>query len=122
MSGIAASLAWAGDRKGIAWCVTMPIDCPFLPGDLAERLHRAAHSAGAPSAYICTPAGEEPLAAIWSTACAAAAERFLERGGRAVRAFHRAVGSASLQGKLSWSINLNSMRDIAAVEAQPSDA
>jgi molybdopterin-guanine dinucleotide biosynthesis protein A len=121
MSGIAASLAWAAGLDGIAWCMTMPVDCPLLPGDLAVRLHQAAVAGGAPAAYVKTPAGEEPLAAIWSIACAVQAVRFLEAGGRSVRTFHREIGSAALPGDALWATNLNAMGDIAAAEARPSD-
>ena len=42
LAGILAGLEWIAEhRPGIKWVLTAPADCPFLPDDLVERLHRA---------------------------------------------------------------------------------
>src|SRR6185436_19174937 len=42
LAGILAGLDWvAANRPGIAWLVSVPGDCPFLPHDLVGRLHEA---------------------------------------------------------------------------------
>ncbi|MBL9009673.1 MAG: molybdenum cofactor guanylyltransferase [Alphaproteobacteria bacterium] len=120
MAGIQAALDWAARPGGAAWCVTIPVDCPFLPKDLTARLREAADTAGAPGAYLTTPSGDEPLAAVWSVACAARAQQFLTAGGRSVRAFHREIGSAALAGEAAWCTNLNSPGDLAAAETAAS--
>jgi molybdopterin-guanine dinucleotide biosynthesis protein A len=40
LAGVAAGLAWARDA-GAAVLLTVPVDTPFIPADLAERLHPA---------------------------------------------------------------------------------
>ncbi len=121
MAGIRAALAWAQRQDGIEWCVTAPVDCPLLPSHLAALLLGTAQEAGAPAAFLRTPAGEEPLAAIWSAALAGEAERFMKAGGRSARAFHRQIASAALDGDALWSANLNSPADIARQETASSE-
>lgn len=117
MAGIAAAVAWASSLAGVAWCVTAPVDCPLLPGDLAARLWDAAFRSAAKSAYLRTPSGDDPLIAIWSTTCAHESRRFLASGGRSVALFHGQLGSARLEGEARWSTNLNSPADIASFQA-----
>jgi hypothetical protein len=41
LAGVLAALDWvAAQRPGTRWVVSVPGDCPFLPHDLAARLHR----------------------------------------------------------------------------------
>lgn len=117
MAGIAAALAWASGLAGVAWCVTVPVDSPLLPNDLAARLRDAALSSAARSAHLRTPSGDEPLIAIWATTCATESRRYLTSGGRSVALFHRQLGSACLEGEVRWATNLNSLADITASEA-----
>jgi len=47
LAGILAGLDWAADHAPeVAWVVSVPSDCPFLPRDLLARLHRARIEAG----------------------------------------------------------------------------
>src|SRR3954468_24437650 len=42
LAGVLAGLDWvAANRPDIAWVVSVPGDCPFLPRDLVARLHAA---------------------------------------------------------------------------------
>ncbi len=69
LAGILAGLDWtASHAPEIAWVVSVPSDCPFLPRDLVERLHRARNEAGAPLA--CARSGERrhPVIALWPSA------------------------------------------------------
>ena len=48
LAGILAGFDWAADHAPqIAWVVSAPSDCPFLPRDLVARLHEARVAAGA---------------------------------------------------------------------------
>src|SRR5512135_199268 len=41
LAGILAGLDWlAAQDNDIAWMLSVPGDCPFLPDDLVERLHQ----------------------------------------------------------------------------------
>ncbi len=69
LAGILAGLDWAAaHRPGIAWLVSVPGDCPFLPSDLVERLHAARLSAG--TALACAKSGDwrHPVAGLWPVA------------------------------------------------------
>jgi molybdopterin-guanine dinucleotide biosynthesis protein A len=66
LAGILAGLDWAAaHRRDLADVVSVPGDCPFLPGDLVARLMAARQAAGAPLA--CARSGEwrHPVVGLW---------------------------------------------------------
>jgi molybdopterin-guanine dinucleotide biosynthesis protein A len=66
LAGILAGLDWAAAHApGIEWVVSVPGDCPFLPGDLVDRLHAVRAAAGTPLA--CARSGEwrHPVVGLW---------------------------------------------------------
>ena len=69
LAGILAGLDWAAAHApDIADVVSVPGDCPFLPGDLVARLSAARRAEGAPLA--CARSGEwlHPVAGLWPVA------------------------------------------------------
>jgi molybdenum cofactor guanylyltransferase len=69
LAGILAGLDWAAaHRPDIAWLVSVPGDCPFLPRDLVARLHAARATAGTPLA--CAKSGDwrHPVVGLWPVA------------------------------------------------------
>jgi molybdopterin-guanine dinucleotide biosynthesis protein A len=69
LAGILAGLDWVAQRHpSIAWVVSAPGDCPFLPRDLVQRLHAARRAAGTPLA--CAQSGDwrHPVAGLWRVA------------------------------------------------------
>ncbi len=69
LAGILAGLDWvASEAPEIAWVVSAPSDCPFLPPDLVARLHQARLTADAQLA--CASSGERrhPVVALWAVA------------------------------------------------------
>ena len=69
LAGILAGLDWAAaNRPDLAWVVSVPGDCPFLPRDLLPRLHDAREKAGTPLA--CARSGEwrHPVVGLWPVA------------------------------------------------------
>ena len=66
LAGILAGLDWAAANvPACKWLLSVPGDCPFLPNDLAVRLHRARNDAGAQLA--CARSGEwrHPVVGLW---------------------------------------------------------
>ncbi|MCC7346066.1 MAG: molybdenum cofactor guanylyltransferase MobA [Variibacter sp.] len=66
LAGILAGLDWAAENApGLAWMVSVPGDCPFLPPDLVARLHAVRADAAAPLA--CARSGEwrHPVVGLW---------------------------------------------------------
>jgi molybdopterin-guanine dinucleotide biosynthesis protein A len=69
LAGILSGLDWAAAHApDMGDMVSVPGDCPFLPGDLVERLEAARHAAGTPLA--CARSGEwrHPTVALWRVA------------------------------------------------------
>jgi molybdopterin-guanine dinucleotide biosynthesis protein A len=69
LAGILAGLDWAAAHAPeIAEVVSVPGDCPFLPGDLVARLLAARRAAALPLA--CARAGEwrHPVVGLWPVA------------------------------------------------------
>src|SRR5437870_2677719 len=69
LAGILAGLDWAAaNARDIAEVVSVPGDCPFLPGDLVARLTAARQAAEQPVA--CARSGEwrHPVIGLWPVA------------------------------------------------------
>lgn len=66
LGGILAALEWcAAQRPDLAWVLSAPGDCPFLPHDLAARLHAAASESDAPVAVAASDGQTHPIIALW---------------------------------------------------------
>ena len=69
LAGILAALDFAtAHMPDIAWLVSAPGDCPFLPRDLVPRLHHARHAAGAALACAASDGRQHPVIALWPVA------------------------------------------------------
>jgi molybdenum cofactor guanylyltransferase len=69
LAGILAGLDWAAvHAPAITDVVSVPGDCPFLPGDLVARLSVARSEAGSP--FACARSGEwrHPVVGLWPVA------------------------------------------------------
>ena len=84
LAGILAGLDWAA-TLGLHWLISTPADCPFLPPDLALRLHQGRGA----RPYACAASGTRthPAIALWPTGCRAALRDALLAGHRKVAAF-----------------------------------
>jgi molybdenum cofactor guanylyltransferase len=69
LAGILAGLDWASRAApDVAWLVSAPSDCPFLPTDFVARLHQARAAAGAELACASSAGRRHPVAALWPVA------------------------------------------------------
>jgi molybdopterin-guanine dinucleotide biosynthesis protein A len=69
LAGILAGLDWAAAHApAIADVVTVPGDCPFLPGDLVARLSAAREAAGLPLACARSGDWRHPVVGLWPVA------------------------------------------------------
>ena len=69
LAGVLAALDWAAEHTpDIAWIVSVPGDCPFLPRDLVGRLHRVRGEAGALLACAFSQGQRHPVIALWPVA------------------------------------------------------
>jgi molybdenum cofactor guanylyltransferase len=66
LAGILAGLDWAAaNRPDLAWVVSVPGDCPFLPDDLVARLHEVRHKARGPLACARSGDWRHPVVGLW---------------------------------------------------------
>ncbi len=69
LAGILAGLDWAAEhRPDIRWILSAPGDCPFLPRDLAARLHRARSGEDAELAVASSAGQTHPVVGLWNVA------------------------------------------------------
>jgi molybdopterin-guanine dinucleotide biosynthesis protein A len=69
LAGILAGLDWAAAHAPeIAWIVSVPGDCPFLPRDVVPRLHAARAAAGTPLACARSGDWRHPVVGLWPLA------------------------------------------------------
>lgn len=76
LAGIASALA----ACATPWLLTVPVDCPCAPTDLARRLHQAATSAGADLAVVFDGERVEPVFALYRASLAGSAADALCEG------------------------------------------
>jgi molybdopterin-guanine dinucleotide biosynthesis protein A len=69
LAGVLAALDWtAAKRSQAEWVVSAPTDCPFLPSDLVERLHRARQDVQAQLAVAASGGRSHPVVGLWPVA------------------------------------------------------
>ena len=81
LAGVLAGLEWAAS-VGVGWVVTVPGDCPFLPGDLVARLHSGRGVEG----FACAASGGRvhPVVGLWPVGCRGALRAAVDGGERRV--------------------------------------
>ncbi|WP_119422620.1 molybdenum cofactor guanylyltransferase MobA [Desertibaculum subflavum] len=120
LAGLLAGLDWAAaDWPEARRLLTVPVDCPFLPTDLAARL---AAAGGAGEVVLAASGGRRhPVAALWPVGLAASLRTGLGDGSlRKVEAFALAQPHKAVE----WStapfdpfLNINTAEDLAAATA-----
>jgi molybdopterin-guanine dinucleotide biosynthesis protein A len=67
LAGILAGLDWAAThRPDVTWMLSAAADCPFLPRDLVERLHRARIEQNAQLAFAASGGQTHHVIGLWS--------------------------------------------------------
>lgn len=121
LAGVLAALDWAAERRpDLPWVLTAPGDCPFLPPDLAERLHAALKLAGG-AALACagTPGQTHPPVGLWPVALRSALRDALLAGERKIDRWTARFGCAVAEWPtepIDPFFNANAPEDLAAAE------
>ncbi len=85
LAGVLAALDWAAaERPDLPWVLSVAGDGPFLPRDLAERLHAAREAAGTPLACARSGGRTHPPIGLWPTALREALRQALLAGERKI--------------------------------------
>lgn len=119
LAGILAGLDHAAAHRW-RWIATVPVDTPFLPRDLVDRLISAVRGEAAEIASASSGGRVHPVVGLWPVALAPALRRAIEaRGVRKVDAFagacRRAVADWSVEPYDPF-LNVNSPADLFEVE------
>lgn len=116
LSGVLAALRRAAEAGATA-LVTVPVDSPFVPGDLVPRLCLAAETAPHGMAMARAGGRLHPVFALWPVAMAAPLAAFLASGAKP-RLIDFAADAALADFPDDGSFdNLNTPQDLAAAEA-----
>lgn len=79
LAGVLAGLDWAATRRpNVRWVLSVAADCPFIPHDLAARLHQARIAHAAPIAVCASGGRTHPVIALWDVALRGALRHDLE--------------------------------------------
>lgn len=115
-AAIRAALAWieAGPPCPLAALLTVPVDAPFFPEDMANRLR------GDAAAFAVTDSGPQATFAFWPVAALRHVADLLERRqGIALRHLLAAAGAREVRFDDETAFaNLNTPQDLAAAEAR----
>lgn len=119
LAGLLAALRWAAPLGATAVC-SVPVDGPFLPGDLCPRLCLAAEGSATGLAIAACEGREHPTYGLWPVTLAAHLADFLASGAKPkVMDFARAHGAAlaTFPDPAAFA-NLNTPDDLAAALTQ----
>ncbi len=121
LAGILAGLDWAAARAPeIAWIVSAPADCPFLPFDLVPRLHAARTREQAPLAIAASGERRHPAVGLWPVKLREDLRRTLvDEGMRKVEAWATRHGGAVAEWPnlpIDPFFNVNTPADILEAE------
>lgn len=111
LGGVLAALLWAA-AAGAERIITVPVDCPFLPADLAPRLTAAA---SAPVVAAASAGRRHNVAALWTTSLAPRLRSALEAGRNTIAAFQDAVGVTEVafdESEIDPFFNVNTPADM----------
>jgi molybdopterin-guanine dinucleotide biosynthesis protein A len=126
LAGLSAALHWAQrETPRAAFLATVPVDAPFIPADLVQRLWKALEQAGASCAIAQSGGRHHPVFGLWRLDLAAAADAALKEGVRAMHRFAEMQGSAVVDfaieriGSVAVDpfFNLNTPDDLQQAEA-----
>ncbi|WP_096086328.1 molybdenum cofactor guanylyltransferase MobA [Agaribacterium haliotis] len=101
--------------------LSCPVDCPFVPLDLAEQLGKHANEHQSPVSYASFHGRDHYLCALWSVELCDKLELSLKSGQLAVGKFIRTYGGSGVEFNSQDAgafTNINSPEDLNQAEAQ----
>jgi molybdopterin-guanine dinucleotide biosynthesis protein A len=122
LAGVLGGLDFAAAHcPGVEFLLSLPCDCPFLPGDLAARLLEGARGAGSGLACASSGGRVHPVVALWPLRLRDDLRRaLLEQDMRGVGQFQRAHDMTVVEWRATPHdpfFNVNTPDDLARAEA-----
>jgi len=117
LAGIAAGIDRAKEG-GFDAMLTIPIDMPWLPDDLA---HRLSSEASEKPAFAASGGWNQPVCALWPVACQNAVERYAAKGGRSLHGLLEELAANAVEwpvGDQDPFANINDPAALAEAERQ----
>lgn len=116
LAGILAALDWCAEhRPDLAWVISVPGDCPFIPADLVPRLHAARIVAGVPLACARSGGWTHPPVGLWPVRLREDLRQALLRGERQVTRWMDRLGYIAVEwpiGPVDPFFNVNTPEDL----------
>ncbi len=130
LAGVYSALAKLVEAKGQDWLLVVPVDAPFLPLDLGQRLMRAAQTQQKPVAVAMYRGAVQPVFSLWNITTLPALKDALDTRGQPGL---RHILNDLAHVRVEWPVltpppffNVNSEADLDAarllVDAQVSEA
>lgn len=120
LAGILAGLDWIADHRPQAeWLLSVPADTPFIPEDLAARLHQARIAAGTLLACAASGGQQHHAIGLWPVSLRENLRRSLAAGERKLGRWTQAHGVAVVEWPaepLDPFFNVNTPEDLAEAE------
>lgn len=120
LAGILAGLDWLAEhRPHMPWLLSVAGDTPFLPDDLARRLHAARAAAGTPLACAASAGRVHHAVGLWPVSLREDLRRSLAAGERKIAAWTARHGVAIAEWPaepLDPFFNVNAPEDLAEAE------
>lgn len=120
LAGILAGLDWiATHRPQTGWLLSVAADTPFIPGDLAARLHQARAAAGTPLACAASGGRQHHAIGLWPVALREDLRRALAEGERRLGRWTQGHGVAVAEWPAELMdpfFNINTPEELAEAE------
>jgi len=100
------------------WLLTVPVDCPFIPEDLLQRLSQAVITTNRPLAVVHDGKGLQPTFCLLHQSLAESLQHYLQQGGRKTGEWLRQQepALADYSDKPDAFININTPEDLELAE------
>lgn len=109
LAGVLSALYWA-EAQGAGGVLSVPVDTPFLPGDLVSRLSGAGH------AIACSQGRAHPSVALWPVRLRPRIESLFAQGERRLRMACEGACEIDFDATPDPFTNLNTPEDLRAAE------
>ena len=115
LAGLAAALQFGGET-GAEAVLTIPVDMPFLPVDLSDRLEGSL--AGVEAAIARSGGRLHPVCGLWRVSALEGLADYVASGRRSLRGFAEAIGFRAVEWTAEHDpfFNINSAEDLAKAD------